>query len=223
MVFWIGILVAILFAYSAIKLGFYHAWTMLFNFVIAVYVALYISPMVEEFLPAAMGGEYSKTMALLATGLVTFLILHGISYTLLIGQFEVTFPRVVNTLGSGILGFLAGFLVWSFGTLIVLTTPFSQQQYVKDLGLNTKTFEEAKMQSCLESVCNFMDKLVASGDGPVSAKRTINDLLIKPAKNTPPKTKTGTASIQPVDPNDPNKPHDPNQPPPAESHTAIPP
>ena len=44
--FWIGILVAVLFAYSAIKLGFYHTWTMLFNLVIAVYVALRISPMI---------------------------------------------------------------------------------------------------------------------------------------------------------------------------------
>jgi len=224
MVFWIGIFVAVIFAYSAIKLGFYHAWTMLFNFVIAVYVALRISPMIEEFLPAAMGsGQYSKTMALLATGLVTFLILHGIAYTLLIGQFEVTFPRIVNTLGSGILGFLAGFLIWSFVTLLVCTTPFCQQQYVKELGFETKTFQEAKMQSCLVNVCNFMDKLVASGDGPVNAEQAINDLLIKPAKNTPAKAKTGTASIQPADSNDPNKPHDPNQPPAAESHTVIPP
>jgi hypothetical protein len=224
MVFWIGILVAVIFVYSAIKLGFYHTWTMLFNFVIAVYVAIRISPAIEEFLPAAMGGgQYSKTMALLATGLVTFLILHGIAYVLLIGQFEVTFPRVVNTLGSGILGFLAGFLIWSFVTLVVCTTPFSQQQFVKELGFETKTFQEAKMQPYLVWWCNFLDKIVASGGGPVSAEQAIRDLLIKPAKNTPVKAKTGTASIQPVDPNDPNKPYCPNQPPATESHTVIPP
>lgn len=222
--FWIGILVAVLFAYSAIKLGFYHTWTMLFNFVIAVYVALRISPAIEEFLPAAMGGgQYSKTMALLATGLATFLILHGIAYTLLIGQFEVTFPRVVNTLGSGILGFLTGFLIWSFGTLIVCTTPFCQQQYVKELGFDVKTFEEAKMQSYLVGWCSFLDKIVASGEGPVSAEQTIKDLLIKPAKSTQAKAKTGTASIQPIDTNDLNKPYSPNQPPATESHTVIPP
>jgi uncharacterized membrane protein required for colicin V production len=216
MIFWAGILVAVIFAVSAIKLGFYHAWTMLFNFVIAVYVALRISPAIEEFLPAT-------TMALLATGLVTFLILHGIAYVLLIGQFEVTFPRVVNTLGSGILGFLTGFLVWSFGTLLVCTSPFSQQQYVKELGFETKTFQEAKMQPYLVGWCNFLDKLVASGEGHASAEQTIKELLIKPAKSTPAKTKIGTASIKQVDPNDSNKPYGPNQPPAAESHTAIPP
>jgi uncharacterized membrane protein required for colicin V production len=227
MVFWIGIFVAVIFAYSAIKLGFYHAWTMLFNLVIAVYVAVRISPVIEEFLPAAMdGGQYSKTMALLATGLVTFLILHGIAYALLIGQFEVTFPRVMNTLGSGILGFLAGFLIWSFGTLVVCTTPFCQQQYVKELGFDVKTFEEAKMQPYLVGWCSFLDKIVASGDGPVSAEQTIKDLLIKPAKNTVADVKTRAASIRPVDPNDPNNPYRPNQPPATsttESHTVIPP
>ncbi len=223
MAFWIGILVAVFFAYSAIKLGFYHAWTMLFNLVIAVYVAVRVSPMVEEFLPAAMGGEYSKTMALLATGLVTFLILHGISYTLLIGQFEVSFPRVVNILGSGILGFLAGFLIWSFGTLVVCTTPFCQHQYVKEIGFETKTFQEAKMEPYLVWWCSFLDKMVASGESPVSAEQAIKELLVKPVKHTPAKTKTETASIQSVDPNDPNKPYDPNRLPAAEPHTAIPP
>ncbi len=216
-------MVAVLFAYSAIKLGFYHAWTMLFNFVIAVYVAVRISPVIEEFLPVAMGGQYGKTMALLATGLVTFLVLHGIAYVLLIGQFEVTFPRVVNTLGSGILGFLTGFLIWSFGTLVVCTTPFCQQQYVKELGFDVKTFEEAKMQPYLVWWCSFLDKLVASGEGPVSAEQTIKDLLIKPAKNTPANARPRTASLRPVDSNDPNKPYYPNQPPAAESPTAIPP
>ena len=230
-VFWIGILIAVIFAYSAIKLGFYHAWTMLFNIVIAVYVAVRISPVIEEFLPAAMGGEYCKTMALLATGLVIFLILHGIAYVLLIGQFEVTFPRVVNTLGSGILGFLAGFLIWSFGTLVVCTTPFCQQQFVKEIGFDVKTFEEAKMQPYLVGWCSFLDKIVASGDSQVSAEQAIKDLLIKPAKNTPANARTGAASIQPADPNKPGfaeglrrgEPNYLNQPPATESHTVIPP
>lgn len=224
MALWIGILASVLFAYSAIKLGFYHAWTMLFNFVIAIYVAVRIGPSIEEFLPAAIdGGQYSKTMALLATGLVTFLILHSIAYTLLIGQFEVTFPRVLNTLGSAIVGFLAGFLIWSFGTLVVCTTPFCQQQYVKEIGFGVKTFEEAKMQSYLTGWCNFLDKIVASDESTVSVEQTIKELLIKPEKRTPVKAQIGTASIQSSDPNDINKPYSPNEPPATESHTVIPP
>ena len=85
MVFWIGILVAVAFAYSAIKMGFYQTWTMLFNIVIAVYVGVRLGPAIEEFIPA--GGQYSKMLAVLTPGVGTFLILQGIAYIFLIGQF----------------------------------------------------------------------------------------------------------------------------------------
>jgi hypothetical protein len=206
MVFWLGILIAVIFAYSAIKLGFYHAWTMLFNVVVAVYLAVRIAPALEDFFPAAVSGQYARTLALLATGTGTFLILQGITYVLLIGQFEVTFPRAVNVLGSGLLGFWAGFLIWSFGTFVFCTTPLCQNQFVKEIGLDTKTFEEAKMQSCLVSACNFMDKFVGSGNDPVPAEKVIRDLLIKPANNTTAIADANArgTSIRPVNTNEPN-------------------
>ncbi|MGD0571959.1 MAG: CvpA family protein [Sedimentisphaerales bacterium] len=182
-VFWISILIAVIFAYSTIKLGFYHAWTMLFNLLVAVYIAIRIGPFLEDFFPAAVNGQYGKTISLLAAGTGTFLILQGIAYVLLIGQFEVTFPRTVNIIGSGLMGFMAGFLVCSFATFIFCTTPFSQQQYVKEIGLDTKTFEEAKMQSYLVGCCKFMDTFVASGNDTVGAEKTIKELLMKPVNN----------------------------------------
>jgi len=211
MVFWIGIFIAVLFAYSAIKLGFYHAWTMLFNLLVAVYIAVRIGPVLEEFFPAAVNGQYGKTLSLLATGTGTFLILQGIAYVLLIGQFEVTFPRAVNIIGSGLMGFMAGFLICSFATLIICTTPFSQQQYVKEIGLDTKTFEETKMQSYLVGLCKFMDIFVASGNDPVGVEKTIKDLLIKPVNNAVVDANARGTSIRPTDPNNPNKSSSANQ------------
>ncbi|MGA2678838.1 MAG: CvpA family protein [Sedimentisphaerales bacterium] len=211
MVFWIGIFIAVLFAYSAIKLGFYHAWTMLFNLLVAVYIAVRIGPVLEEFFPAAVNGQYGKTLSLLATGTGTFLILQGIAYVLLIGQFEVTFPRAVNIIGSGLMGFMAGFLICSFATLIICTTPFSQQQYVKEIGLDTKTFEETKMQSYLVGLCKFMDIFVASGNDTVGVEKTIKDLLIKPVNNAVVDANARGTSIRPTDPNNPNKSSSANQ------------
>lgn len=228
-VFWISILIAVIFAYSTIKLGFYHAWTMLFNLLVAVYIAVRIGPVIEEFFPAAVSGQYGKTLALLTTGMATFLILQGIAYVLLIGQFEVTFPRVVNIVGSGIIGLLAGFLVCSFATFVICTTPFSQQQYVKELGLDTKTFEEAKMQSYLVWWCKFMDTFVASGNDTVGVEKTIKDLLlITPASNTVGNANTRNDSIRPRpgDANEPNRPNYPSRLPassPREPNTEIPP
>jgi hypothetical protein len=228
LIFWISILIAVLFAYSAIKLGFYHAWTILFNLLVAVYLAVRIGPFFEDFFPAAVNEQYSRTLALLATGAGTFLILHGIASVLLIGQFEVTFPRAVNMFGSGLLGFLAGFLVCSFATLIICTTPFCRNQSVKEIGLDTKTFEDAKMQSCLVTACNFMDKFVGSNDDSAPAEKTIKELLITPVKNIPEDANARSVLIRqrPVDANEPGRSNYSSQPPAAstpEPNSVIPP
>jgi hypothetical protein len=209
MVFWIGILIAVGFAYSAIKLGFYQAWTMFFNVVVAVYVGIRLGPVIEEFVP--MGGQYCKTLAVLATGVGTFLVLHGISSVFLLGQFEVTFPRLLNTLGAGLLGFMAGFLVWSFATLVVCTTPFCENASIKEIGFDSKQFKEAKMQPYLVWWCNFVDKFVALGDSQVSVEDTITDLLTRPTPKATVITSRAGA-VQPTDANEPNQPTDMNEP-----------
>jgi hypothetical protein len=188
MVFWIGILIAIIFALSAIKLGFYHAWTMLFNVLVAIYLAVRIGPFLEEFLPGSLSGQYSRALALMATGTGTFLILQAISYVLLIGQFEVTFPRAAT-----------------IATFVFCTTPFCQNQFVKEIGFNAKSFQDDKMQSCLVSVCNLMDKFVASGEGPDSAEKTINEMLIIKQAHNPAADANAAGSLRrPVNANEPN-------------------
>jgi hypothetical protein len=223
---WLGVLIALIFALSAKKMGFYHAWTMLFNLIIAIYLAIRIGPIVEEYFPSSLSGNYDTTLALLVTGTGAFLILQGIAYILLIGQFEVTFPHTVNLLGSSILGFLAGFLVWSFVTFAFYTTPLCQIQSLKELHIDTKTFEEAKMQPYLAGWCNFLDKFITSGDKPVSVEQTIKDMLIKPVNKATAGANSRDASTRTVDPNEPNNPNNQNQPP-ADStrqpHTEIPP
>ncbi|MFH1371896.1 MAG: CvpA family protein [Planctomycetota bacterium] len=219
MVFWTGILVAAVFAYSAIKLGFYQAWTILVNIVIAVYIGIRLGPAIEEFVPA--GGQYYRTLAVLATGVGAFLILQGIAYVFLIGQFSVTFPRGVNMLGSGLAGFLAGFLVWSFAAIVIGTTPLSENTFIKDIGFESKNLEEAKVQPYLVWWCNFVDKLVVSGDNQTSVEQTVKDLLTKPVQ-TSTKGKTGRPVIS-TDANEPNYPHGPGDETFPDSHTIIPP
>jgi hypothetical protein len=218
-VFWIGILVAAVFAYSAIKLGFYQAWTILFNVVIAVYIGIKLGPALEEFVP--MSGQYCKALAVLATGVGTFLILQGIAYVFLIGQFAVTFPRGVNTLGSGLVGFLAGFLVWSFAAVVLCTTPLSNNAFVKDIGFESKNLEEAKVQPYLVWWCNFVDKLVISGDSQTSVEQTVKDLLTRPVQSIA-KGRRGEAAVV-NEPNEPNSQHEPDEETFPDSHTVIPP
>jgi hypothetical protein len=178
MICWIGILIALAFAASSLKLGLYQAWTMLFNVLIAVYLGVRLGPFVGDFIPT--GGEYQTTIGVLAVGLVTFVILHGISYAFLIGQFDVTFPRAIGKLGSALFGFLAGFLVWSFIILLVCTAPFSQNKFLKDVGVCHEGFEQMHIQGYLVFWCSAIDKLVGSGDTDTGAKQAIAGLLFKP-------------------------------------------
>jgi hypothetical protein len=181
MVFWFGILIAVCFAYSAFKLGFYHAWTLLFNVVIAVYLGIRLAPVIEEFVP--FGGRYGPALMLLAAGLLPFLVLHAISYVFLLGQFEVTFPRILNTLGSAFLGFLAGFLIWSFAALIVSITPFAEKPYVKDIGFGKEKFEQAGIHSYLLWWCDVVDWIASSSDGGQSPDKAVKELLNKAEKD----------------------------------------
>jgi hypothetical protein len=226
--FLLGILIAVLFALSARKMGFYHTWTMLFNLIVAIYLAIRLGPFMNDYIPAYVSEQYSKTLSMVAIGTGAFLVLQGIAYTLLIGQFEVTFPRTVNILGTGLLGFLAGFLVWSFVLFAFYTTPLCQSQSVKELHIDMKTFEEAKTQPYLVWWCNFLDKFIASGDNPDSVTKTMKEMVTKPAKKAiaDPNAKGAFMRSQIIGGKEPNIPDYPTRPAAGstqESHTEIPP
>ena len=219
MIFWIGILIAAIFAYSAIKLGFYQAWTILFNIVIAVYIGIKLGPAIEDFVP--MSGQYCTTLAVLASAVGSFLVLQGIAYVFLIGQFSVTFPRGISTLGSGLLGFLAGFLAWSFIAVVICTTPLSNNAFVKDIGFEAKNLEEAKLQPYLVWWCNFVDKLVVSGNEQTSVEQTVHELLVRSAQAGT-KDKSDRPAPAP-DVNVPSRPYQSVEEEPPDSHTILPP
>lgn len=201
MVLWIGLLVAIGFAASSLKLGLYHAWATFFNVLIAVYLGVRLGPFVQEFIPA--GGEYNTTLAMLAAAVVSFLILHGISYVFLIGQFDVTFPRTVGRLGSALFGFLAGLLIWSFVFLLVCTTPFSQNKYAKDAGISGECFDKTRCQGYLVWWCSAMDKFVGSAEADPDAGKAIAGLLFKPDATVKP---VHRMPVKNADANEPNQP-----------------
>ncbi len=201
MIFWVGIFVGALFAHFAIKMGFYETWAMLFNIVISIYLAIFLRPLAAQLFPAACDMPYGVALTLISIAVASFLILHTISYTFITGQFTVSFPKIFNSLGAGFLGFLAGFLTWSFVALLVCVTPLSHNTFVKQIGFGTQ-FE----QSNVSYVCwwsNLVDRVVSSRDKSYTTEKVIRELL-KSAEKTP--TRKG---VQPQV-TDPNKPTDAN-------------
>ena len=175
MVFWIGILAGGVFAWYAVKMGFYETWAMLFNIIISVYLAVFLGPLIPDVLPGVADTPWSNVLAMVSTAAAAFLILHCISYALITGQFSVSFPRIFNSLGTGLLGFLAGFLVWSSASLLIYITPVSDNKFVKEIGFGSQ-FQETNV-SYMSWWCDLVHKAVASQDSEITSEEAISGLL----------------------------------------------
>ena len=195
MVFWIGILVGGTFACFAIKLRFYQTWTLVFNIIISIYLAVYLRPVIIN-IPAVGYTPYSNAMVMATVALASFLILHGISYTFLTGQYNISFPKVFDVVGTGLLGFLAGFLVWSFLSLLIYITPASQNTFVKEIGF-TDQFQQTSVLY-ISRFCNLVNAVVSSQDNEHSAEQTISKLLKGPESKAREKTPEKPKPVEPV-------------------------
>lgn len=198
MVFWIGILVGGFFVWLAVARGFYEMWTMLFNIVVSIYAAVYLTPVIVEFVPAAGDTAYGNAMMLLVLAGAIFAILYVISLTFLTGQFKVSFPKIFDNLGAGILGFLAGLLVWSFVVLLISATPFGKSDTAESFGFGPTN------NPYLCWWCDLVNTAAASDDG-LSAEEAVA-LLIEDAEEK------RDPNEPPADANEPYPIASPNQP-----------
>jgi len=175
MVFWVGILVGGAFAWFTIKRGFYETLALVFNIVISIYLAVFLGPVIADVVPSAGDTLYGNALCMLVIAIGSFLILHGISYTFITGQFTISFPKIFDILGTGFLGFLAGFLVWSFVGLLIYTTPISQQPIVKEIGFGSQ-FQQTSV-SYISRFCNLVNAIVFSQDNERTTQQALSGLL----------------------------------------------
>ncbi|MHC4113352.1 MAG: CvpA family protein [Planctomycetota bacterium] len=204
MVFWIGILFGCLFVWLAVKKGFYETWILLFNIVIAVYLAVFLGPVIANIVPVARGSAYNNALCMIIPGVGAFLILYGISSMLFTGQFSIPFTKTFDTCVAGFFGFITGLLVWFFLSLLISITPISQHTFVSELD-----FAGGFKQSGAPYVgwwCDLVNSIVASENSDVTSEEVINALL----KNA--EAKTRSESIPPLPPDGINAivPEDPN-------------
>jgi hypothetical protein len=200
MVFWVGILVGGLFIWFAIKIGFYEMWAMLFNIVISIYVAVFLTPVIVNIIPAAGETSYGNALTMATAVIGLFLILQGITYVFFTSQFNVSFPRIFDTLGAGILGFLAGLLVWSFAALLISVTPASQNTFVKDIGFGNRIKQTNVPYICWW--CNLVNSIVSAPDNEITSEQVINQLLDSTQSKTQDKIPEQVEPAKPISSND---------------------
>ncbi len=186
MVFWIGILVGGLFVWLAVKMGFYETWILLFNIVIAVYLGVFLGPVIANIFPIVHNSPYNDVLCMIIPAVGAFLILHGISFTLFTGQFSVPFTKTFDTCAAGLLGFLTGFLVWAFLSLLISITPISQHSFVSELDF-AGSFKQTGVPY-ISLWCDPVNSIVASEDSEVTSEQVISALLKNAELKAQPKT-----------------------------------
>ncbi len=183
MVFWIAILVGGVFVWLAVRMGFYQSWALLFNIVISIYLAIFLAPAVTEWAPTSGGGAgygMMLSMAVLAVG--CFALLYGLSYVFLTGQFEIPFPKVLDVLVAGLLGFVAGFLVLSFAALLVTVSPLAQHKVFTTLGFSREA--QKPNIACMAYCCDIIHSVARLEPSDDATTKAI-DRLLDHAKPTP--------------------------------------
>ena len=183
MIFWAAILAGVIATWLAIKKGFYETLVMLFNIVISVYISIFLTPVIVDYVPAANDTLYCNALALTVIAIGTFLILFGITYVFLTGQFKVKFPKVFEILFTGLFGFFIGFLVLSFAAFVITVTPISQNRFISQLGFNKQSQQANISYICMW--CDLVNKVAASPGEKITCE-SIMDELIKSAEQKEP-------------------------------------
>lgn len=200
MIFWLAILAGAVSAWIAVRIGFYETWVMLFNIVISIYVAVFLTPVIVDIVPAAGDTSYGNVLTMTALAVGVFLILHGIAYVFLTSQFSVPFPKVFDILFAGLLGFLTGFLVLSFAAFLICASPISQNRFISGAGFNRQSQQANISYICWW--CDLVNSMISSPENKVTAEQAIDELLSSAQPKAPPRTAEHVEPNKPVESND---------------------
>ena len=160
-----GILVGGLCVWFAIKIGFYETWAMLFNVVIAIYIALFLAQPIVDFLPEETSNiPCCEALVLLIVAVGSFLILYGITYILFTGQFILPFPNIFDIILAGLMGFFGGFLGMSFAALIIFLTPFGKYAAINKESVNNNMKSAYWLFDGIHSIVSWPENELESCD-----------------------------------------------------------
>ena len=104
MLFFIAILVGLLMAILGAKKGFYAFWALLFNILISIYLGVMLTPVVIGLITKEEVSSYYCAGCIAGLAVLIFSVLQSITFFVLIKKFKILFPKVMDSIGGGILG-----------------------------------------------------------------------------------------------------------------------
>ena len=177
--FWIGILIALVTTGMSAKKGLYDTWTLLFNVIIAVYLSFTLGPVIQDLM--GIEGKSGEVFVMFGTAVISLTILYGISYVIFLSQFNVTFPKIIDLAGGGILGFLTGLLIWSFIAFLICVSPLGQSKMLGKIGFNSNSLQSNA--SYMKWWTEVIHGIVSTEHKEQRVHQKINDLIEDTKKN----------------------------------------
>lgn len=177
MFFWITVVAGILTGLLGLRLRWFESMALLFNLLIGIYLGLYATPYLSALVPMALEIPYGMPLTALGVTLVSFGILQTITYLLITGQFSVYFPKLLDYLGGGICGFMAGFLVLSFAVTLMKVQSQTNTEHLlpKEVSVQANVLEwwtgkihcfAGKKGTSMTDALNDLNELVQSSSTP---------------------------------------------------------
>lgn len=130
-VFWLAIIAGLIGAFFGIKKrSFYAIWAILFNLMISIYVSVMVArPIISLLERSAAGYGYHLAISILLTTAVIFALLQIIAVSFFT-SYDLQFPKICDTAGSAVLGFIIAFLTCSYIFCIICIMPVSKTNFM---------------------------------------------------------------------------------------------
>ena len=148
-----SIIIGVVFGIVAARKGLYSTWALLVNICVSIYLAVFLTPTVLYNIGSLANAPYALPACLAIIAVAVFAILQSIAVIFFTGQFHFSFPKILNILGAGLLGFVSGFVVCGFLGFVILTMPVLQQ----DSAFAGQLTEAAELS--VVKVCNCINFL----------------------------------------------------------------
>ncbi len=125
MIFWLFILVGGLFAWLGTRKGLYAMLASLFCLMFAIYIGVLAAP---KIMAVSEGLEKDPGYAagcVFGMTLLIFVVLWTVAWFYFLRDIDDYFPKLLDRVGGGTLGFLFGYFLTGVVLLVICLTPFS--------------------------------------------------------------------------------------------------
>jgi uncharacterized membrane protein required for colicin V production len=167
---------ALVFAFIGYRKTFYPCWAVLFNLLIAVYISIMSAPQIVDKFPVVRTylGNYTYSAAILITAVVIFIVLQSFAFRFFTAVSVVSFPKLLNSLGAAVLGFLTGSVIAGFLFFLINITPLADNSTVRSFTQDKQAPDRANGVVLVS--CDFIHNISLQPD-PIGIDKQLENIL----------------------------------------------